>query len=76
MELQLLVCPSHKITLILMQCWREFCVPLAEPFCKPDTPLEYYLSMYATTCRYACYLVLLKRKAGNEDRLEIPMFFG
>lgn len=25
---------------------------------------------------YACYLVLLKKKAGNEDRLEIPMFFG
>ena len=27
-------------------------------------------------CLYAFYLVLIKRKADNEDKLNIPMFFG
>ena len=28
------------------------------------------------TCRYACYLTLLKKWVGDTDRLEVPMFFG
>ena len=27
-------------------------------------------------CRYALYLTLLKKKVGDTDRLEVPMFFG
>ena len=27
-------------------------------------------------CLYAVYLVMLRRKVENEDKLDIPMFFG
>ena len=26
--------------------------------------------------RYACYLTLLKKRVGDTERLEVPMFFG
>ncbi|XP_065887638.1 solute carrier family 35 member F5-like [Dysidea avara] len=38
--------------------------------------LEGVLCSIGGAVLYACYLVLLKKKASNEDRLEIPMFFG
>lgn len=34
--------------------------------------------VYVCVCvpRYACYLTLLKKRVGDTERLEVPMFFG
>ena len=50
-------------------------VTLSDRKLEPGVPIGSFWALSGALC-YALYLVLLRRKVDNEDKLNIPMFFG
>lgn len=42
---------------------------------ESDIPFGVILSLFSALC-YSMYLVFLKHKVDNEDKMDIPLFFG